>query len=125
MLKRLNLSAFKRACREVREELDFLVEWRAIDGELIYPNGSRQALRAELGDRRKTFKLYEPTEEETRITFSVAAGRAQQYGASDNQVRYLASLVFAAGDAPEPLLDSGMLTKRHASFLISEYTAGQ
>lgn len=61
--------------------------------------------------------------EDVLADLSIAARRAQVYGASAKQIAYLASLAVKAGERASGLITSGMLTKRQASFYIDQLLA--
>jgi hypothetical protein len=52
------------------------------------------------------------------------ARKAGEYAASPAQIRYLAKLASDRGDEAEHLIQSGMLSKRQACLMISQYVGG-
>ena len=77
-------------------------------------------MRGELADRRREWTIPQPTLRDYEAGFAIAARRAYTAAASAAQIHLLARLAFASGEPVEGFLQSGALSARQASAMISD-----
>ena len=128
MTKTINFKAFKAICGEIRAEMSALLAERNPfhPDEPMY-SSPRDAMRFMLGERRKEWTIERrqaKTLDDYEIDLRIAARRAHTAAASPKQIKALAALAFAHGDATEGLLRSGALDFRQANAMIALLTEG-